>query len=57
MKLPVFIYHITHIENLRGILEEGRLWAKNHLPMLCCKVCIVEPDESSTLPKTFLPGG
>ncbi|MFZ5991325.1 MAG: cytochrome P460 family protein [Deinococcota bacterium] len=29
----------------------------SHGNLLCCKVCIVEPDGSSTLPKTFLPGG
>ena len=26
MKQPKFIYHITHVDNLPGILAEGRLW-------------------------------
>lgn len=31
MRSPVHIYHITHIDNLEGILQEGGLWAKNSL--------------------------
>ncbi len=58
MKPPVLIYHITHIENLRGILEEGRLWAKNLLPRLCTSIAyehIQEERAQRTVPVG--PGG
>jgi hypothetical protein len=29
--IPTPIYHITHLQNLEGIVQAGNLWAKNLL--------------------------